>query len=157
MNPALVAIAGPLTGATFDLAENEVTIGRHASNRLRIPSTWVSRRHCRITRQGDECAISDLDSSHGSFVNAVPVKARVLKHGDRIAVSASLFLFVAGALRIAPEQGPASMAEKQLVARTASHLRLKDALYLQPDKMLGALSPTARPRHCPRRRGTGSR
>jgi len=144
MNPALLAIAGPLTGTTFDLVEDEIPIGRHPSNRLCIPSTWVSRRHCRMTREGDQYTITDLDSSHGTFVNGVPVKERVLEHGDRIAISDSLFLFIAGAARVAPDKKPVTMAEKQLVARTASRLRLKDALYLQPEKMLAALSPTSR-------------
>ena len=144
MNPALVGIAGPLTGATIDLGEDEISIGRHPSNRLCIPSTWVSRRHCRITQAKDKCTITDLDSSHGTFVNGVPVKERILKHGDRIAVSDSLFLFVTGAARIAPDRSPASLEEKQLVARTASHLRLEDALYLQPEKALATLAPTAR-------------
>ncbi len=144
MNPALLAIAGPLTGTTFDLVEDVISIGRHPSNRLCIPSTWVSRRHCRMTRHGEECTITDLDSSHGTFVNGVPVKARVLKHGDRIAVSDSLFLFVAGAARVAPDTRLAPMEEKHLVARTASHLRLKDALYLQPEKVTAAIPPSAR-------------
>ena len=94
MNPALVAIAGPLTGTTFDLVDGEVSIGRHPSNRLCIPSTWVSRRHCRITRDADQYTITDLDSSHGTFVTGASVTERVLKHGDRVAVSDSLFLFV---------------------------------------------------------------
>ncbi len=144
MNPALVAIAGPLTGATIDLVEDEVSIGRHPSSRLCIPSKWVSRRHCRLFREKDRFKIADLDSAHGTFVNGVPVKERVLKHGDRVAVSDSLFLFVTNIDRIAPGAPQEAMDNRQLVTRTASRLRLEDALYLQPDGGSALLAPPAR-------------
>ncbi|MBI4242204.1 MAG: sigma 54-interacting transcriptional regulator [Candidatus Rokubacteria bacterium] len=144
MNPALVAIAGPLTGTTFELTEAEVSIGRHPSSRLCIPSTWVSRRHCLITRRKEQLTISDLDSSHGTFVNGVPVKKRVLKHGDRIAISDSLFLFVAGGAETSPDASPARLEERQLIAKTASRLRWKEALSLQSEKLLAALPASAR-------------
>jgi hypothetical protein len=37
--------------------------------------------------------IADLDSRNGTFVNGVPIKQRVLEHGDHIRMGESEFLF----------------------------------------------------------------
>ena len=38
--------------------------------------------------------MSDRDSQNGTFVNGIPVKARVLVNGDQIAVGSSVFVFL---------------------------------------------------------------
>ena len=51
MAPRLIAISGPMKGATFDLAENQVSLGRDSSNTVHLNDLSVSRRHCLIKRQ----------------------------------------------------------------------------------------------------------
>ncbi len=77
----------------FTLTEEEVSIGRESSNGLCIADSSVSRRHCRIKRDNEVFTLFDLDSLNSTFLNDVPVKERNLKHGDRIKVGDSLFLF----------------------------------------------------------------
>ncbi|MBV9209283.1 MAG: sigma 54-interacting transcriptional regulator, partial [Acidobacteria bacterium] len=93
MTPRLTAIGGPLKGTVFTLTEAEVSIGRESSNGLCIADSSVSRRHCRIKREGQAFTIFDLDSLNSTFVNDVPVKERELEHGDRVKIGDSLFYF----------------------------------------------------------------
>jgi Nif-specific regulatory protein len=94
MNPRLVAIAGPLKGTTFPLSEEEVSIGRETSNRLCIRDPSISRRHCVIKKEGEQFKLTDLESLNSTFVNDMPVKDRLLEHGDHIKFGSSLFLFL---------------------------------------------------------------
>src|SRR2546427_6025558 len=83
MNPKLAAVAGPKLGTVIPLDETRISVGRDATNQLCIASMWVSRRHCLIERRGGGGTISDPGSHNGTFVNGVPVKERVLAHGDQ--------------------------------------------------------------------------
>ena len=47
----------------------EITIGRHDSNHIRLHERNVSRRHCRLLRFGDSLVIEDLQSSNGLQVD----------------------------------------------------------------------------------------
>ena len=61
MLPALVAMSGPLSGATLPLTDLETSIGREAGNRVPIADHSVSPRHCVITcerRTRDDSTIS---------------------------------------------------------------------------------------------------
>src|SRR5882672_8243626 len=51
MNPRLIAISGSLKGTIFDLAEDEILIGREVSNSICLNDLSVSRRHCLIKRE----------------------------------------------------------------------------------------------------------
>ena len=94
MNPKLVAISGPLGRQVVSLSREQLSLGREASNDLRLVDPLVSRRHCLVTTQAGSCPIRDLDSHNGTFVNEVPVKERVLEHGDQIRIGASVFLYL---------------------------------------------------------------
>jgi pSer/pThr/pTyr-binding forkhead associated (FHA) protein len=67
-NARLVAIAGPLRGKGFHLAEAEYSIGREISNPLFLGDLSASRRHCRIHREGARFIVRDLESLNCTFV-----------------------------------------------------------------------------------------
>ena len=94
MNPRLTAISGRLKGSVFAIEELPVVIGRETSATLCIADASVSRRHSQIEKEDEEFVIEDLDSLNGTFVNDVPVKRRKLKHGDRVRIGDSQFLFL---------------------------------------------------------------
>lgn len=100
--PKLVSIAGPLRGATYSLDGKNFTIGREPSSRLPIDDQYVSRRHCVIQMEDGDLKITDLNSHNGTFVNTIPVKQRVLRHGDQIIIGASTFVVL-----LAGEEAPA--------------------------------------------------
>src|SRR5262245_55834885 len=94
MNPRLVALAGPLKGATVSLGLGTTNIGRDISSNVAVSDSRVSKHHASIVLdEKGECRISDLDSANGTLVNGVPVREASLKEGDVIQVGISLFLF----------------------------------------------------------------
>jgi Nif-specific regulatory protein len=144
MNPRLVSIAGPLQGKIFPLKWEETLIGRESSNQLPVSDASVSRRHCLIRKEGDAFKLNDLESLNGSFINGVPVKERVLKHGDQIRIGDTQFLFLLHEGEATPGSGHILLEEDMLVTRSTLQLKSGDALYLQPQKVLEALPPNAR-------------
>jgi Nif-specific regulatory protein len=144
MNARLIAIAGPLEGTVRTLTEEQVAMGRESSNALCIDDPSVSRRHCLIKKEGEQFKIRDLDSRNGTFVNTVPITERILGHGDRIKIGDSLFLFFLHEAETARTLNPVQLAEEGQAPKTTVRLRQADAIYLQPEKVLAELPPSAR-------------
>jgi Nif-specific regulatory protein len=89
----LEAVSGPVEGRIFSLEDGELSIGREPSNQISLLDPLVSRRHCVVRRDGPDVRLEDLDSRNSTFVNGVPVKERVLVHGDQVRVGNSIFVF----------------------------------------------------------------
>lgn len=69
----------------FELTGSEIIIGRDVGVDVTIPSPAISRRHAKLTRDGDAYMIEDLGSSNGTFINEERLTARrQLKSGDKI-------------------------------------------------------------------------
>lgn len=95
LNPRLVGISGPVEGGVFALADDEISIGRDHSNRLRIDDPSMSRRHCAIRKLAAErFEIRDLGSRNGTAVNGLPITTRVLGERDEIRLGDCHFLFL---------------------------------------------------------------
>lgn len=143
MNPRLAVMAGTLEGTVIPLTEDEVSLGRDRSNLIWINDVSASRRHCVIKRADDAYHITDLESHNGTRVNGTPIVERVLEHGDMIAMGDSLFLFLRDDDE-AKETASVEVNEERCEIQTTVVLRIEDAIYLQPDKLLAALPATAR-------------
>lgn len=59
--------------------KDSVTIGASEDNDLVLEDDTVSRNHCRISLDGDNYIITDLQSTNGSFVNRVRIREAFLK------------------------------------------------------------------------------
>src|SRR5256885_10091755 len=94
MPPRLASISGKLKGAIFAINEDTMLIGRETTANLCIADASVSRRHSKIEKQDEGFVITDLESLNGTFINDVPVKSRLLEHGDRVRIGDSQFLFL---------------------------------------------------------------
>ena len=94
MAASLVAIAGPIKGQVTVLTGDPMSIGRAGTNQLSIGDAALSRLHSRVSCEADRVTIRDLDSLNGTFVNGLPVRERVLEHGDQVKVGHSVFVFV---------------------------------------------------------------
>jgi transcriptional regulator with PAS, ATPase and Fis domain len=92
--PTIHAILGPLKGTAIPLSEEDLTIGRDRANQLPITDLHLSRRHCVIKKDANDYKIVDLSSMNGVFVNAMPVRERILNHGDRLEIGASMFVYL---------------------------------------------------------------
>jgi transcriptional regulator with GAF, ATPase, and Fis domain len=88
----LVALHGPLAGATLPLGEGDVTVGRDDSNHLALSDQSVSPRHCVLACGADAVTIRDLDEQNPTFVNGLPSGERPAGDGDRLQIGDSLFV-----------------------------------------------------------------
>lgn len=133
MNPRLVVIEGPLKGAVVPLDQKELVIGRDSSVQLPVHDSSLSRRHCRIFEESGNFKIADLDSLNGTFVDRIPIKERLLEHGNEIEIGHSIFLFLTEeddkreAVAILVDSLPSS-------ERSTVQLRQEDVLYLKSEQ-----------------------
>jgi pSer/pThr/pTyr-binding forkhead associated (FHA) protein len=89
-------------GREFGLQRGENLVGRSRDCRVRLDSTRVSRRHARITVDGDAALIEDCGSLHGTWVGSTRASGRVrLRDGDTIGIAGFQMLFRI----LAPGQG----------------------------------------------------
>ena len=82
----LVCVEGLEEGTSFEVIENEVTLGKHSSNKIVLPHNSVSPKHAKIRRVGRHFEIEDLDSLGGTFVNGKKVATEKLEDDDLVVV-----------------------------------------------------------------------
>lgn len=89
----LVERQGPTPGQVFELTKDEVAIGRDITNDIVINEAEVSRKHARLTLEGDRYKIEDLDSTNGTYINGqrligphVLAVGEVIMFGDNVGV-----------------------------------------------------------------------
>ncbi len=68
------------------LAKDRTTLGRRAYNDIVVDNLAVSGEHAVLTLRGGDVQIEDLNSTNGTYVNAVAVQKRTLKDNDVIEV-----------------------------------------------------------------------
>ena len=76
----------------FAVAKDETIVGRREDCDLRIAVSDVSRKHSKLTLDGDRLSIEDLGSSNGTFVNGKKINASPLKAGDVVAIGPVTFV-----------------------------------------------------------------
>src|SRR5258706_9875407 len=71
---------------TIPLTGERLAVGRSSVAELCFPEdAGLSRQHFAFESQGEDWTVQDLGSKNGTFVNNIPLKARlILKPGDRI-------------------------------------------------------------------------
>jgi transcriptional regulator with GAF, ATPase, and Fis domain len=94
MQSRLLIISGSPTGTVRPLIDGHLSIGHDESNQLGLSDTAVSRRHCTIQQVGEQFEVVDLDSRNGTFVNGIPIRRKVVEHGDTIRVGKSELVFL---------------------------------------------------------------
>ena len=80
----------------FMVTKTPYTLGKNPSlvDGAIIFNKMISRVHCRITREGGDFAVTDLQSANGTFVNSQRLQANqpcVLKNGDILRLANSDF------------------------------------------------------------------
>src|SRR5262245_17165502 len=80
---------------TIPLTGERLAVGRSSAAELCFPEdAGLSRQHFAFESQGDDWTVQDLGSKNGTFVNNIPLKARlILKPGDRITAGHVVCIF----------------------------------------------------------------
>jgi len=92
MQAVLVMFRSDGDRRSFSLTRDITVIGRREDCDLRIPLGEVSRKHCRLVRDGDSLRLEDLGSSNGTYHNAQRVQEAILSPGDSIQVGPLVFV-----------------------------------------------------------------
>ena len=83
-------MTGPQRNQFFDMAGDEVTIGRSPENDIQIKDSSVSRQHMKIFRKEGKFFIKDLQSTNGTFLDGErlrPEKEYGIVEGQPISVA----------------------------------------------------------------------
>jgi hypothetical protein len=81
---------------TFALTLKPTNIGAASGNELRLGGPGVDAKHAQITVSMGGFTLVDLNSKHGTRVNAERIRERVLRHDDVIQIGAARFVFREG-------------------------------------------------------------
>jgi pSer/pThr/pTyr-binding forkhead associated (FHA) protein len=92
MQAVLVMFRNDGERRSFSISREMTVIGRRQDCDLMIPLGEISRKHCRIIRDGDSLRLEDLGSSNGTFHNGRRVQEAVLSAGDTIQVGPVAFV-----------------------------------------------------------------
>jgi transcriptional regulator with GAF, ATPase, and Fis domain len=141
VNPRLASISGPLKDSLFPLSA-PLSIGSEPSNHICLADPAVSSQHCHISTDVGHFTVTDLDTPAGTFVNGIPIKQRVLAHGDLISIGDSSFLFLAEATA-ASQSSAVQLDESAALSGSASQRKQEDLLFLTPES-LASLPPAVR-------------
>ena len=82
--PALIGTSGSFVGIVFDLAEDEISIGRLEDNLIVVDDASVSGNHAVLSRQSNGWLLEDLQSTNGTKVNGQPVGETLLQEQDEV-------------------------------------------------------------------------
>ncbi|MGC3997648.1 MAG: FHA domain-containing protein [Anaeromyxobacter sp.] len=94
---ALVVVHSPdkaEAGRRYPLGDEDLTLGREATNTVVIASDQASRRHARIFVSGGAHVLVDQESTNGTFLNSKLVKEQTLRHGDVVRIASTVLKYV---------------------------------------------------------------
>ena len=113
--PSLFVIRGNDQGTRYELEEPLVRLGRDSSNPIQLHDTEVSRQHAELRRVEQSYALSDLNSSNGTFVNGRRIKRHLLSSGDQLQVGSTMMLYTGQ-----PKQREADITDSISIAASQS-------------------------------------
>lgn len=95
---ALVQIypQGPELGKKWELNSDEMVIGRDAVNEVVVAKNAVSRKHAKLTFDGVNRILTDLNSTNGTYLNNRPIQSSLLNQGDQIKIGDAIFKYLVG-------------------------------------------------------------
>ena len=85
-------IEGLHAGESYPIDPSQsIIMGRSPSNNIYLKDRNVSRAHCLVRVENDECILEDLGSTNGTFVNDQRVTELKLEQGDIVRVGLNRF------------------------------------------------------------------
>jgi pSer/pThr/pTyr-binding forkhead associated (FHA) protein len=92
------------SGATLELMQPDVLVGRHSSADVRLPLPDVSRRHCRLVFGKGCWQVIDLHSLNGIYLNDQPISQGTLEAGDLLRIGGFTFLVALDPPQVHPSE-----------------------------------------------------
>jgi len=111
---------------SFSITRDVTVIGRREDCDFRIPLGEVSRKHCRLIKDGTSLRLEDLGSSNGTYRNGERVQEAELSPGDTLQVGPVIFVLQIDGVPADEELQPVVPAPEEAPAETpteaGSHL-----------------------------------
>jgi PAS domain-containing protein len=82
----LVVVGGKLRGKEYVLNDGENIIGRGSDNDIAVAVEGISKKHLKVTVNGETAFAEDMGSSNGTLINGKIIKRMTIKDGDKIAL-----------------------------------------------------------------------
>ncbi len=93
--PVLIVKKGPYIGQKFNLAKDEITLGRDPRSDIFLDDITVSRNHAKITVNRDAVSIEDAGSLNGTYVNQEIIEEpKILKLDDELQIGKFKLVFL---------------------------------------------------------------
>jgi pSer/pThr/pTyr-binding forkhead associated (FHA) protein len=108
-----------ISGATYELVEQVITVGRAPDNTINIDDPSVSGRHAELRAVGKAYQLRDLGSTNGTRVNGSATGEITLHPGDRIRFGAVDARFEGDVPMSATQPLPAAAKVNAKVATTS--------------------------------------
>jgi pSer/pThr/pTyr-binding forkhead associated (FHA) protein len=116
MEVVLVMFRSNGSRRSFALRKDLTVVGRREDCDLRIPLGDISRKHCRLIKDGNELRIEDLGSSNGTFHNGARVQEATLSAGDSVQIGPVAFVVQVDGSPADDELQPVASTEAEPVA-----------------------------------------
>ena len=94
LDSRVVVVSGPSKGTVVRFTGDQLSVGRDSANNLCLRDRAVSRRHFSISKSDAAFHLIDLESHNGTFVNGIPVRRKLLTHGDTLRVGRCELVFL---------------------------------------------------------------
>jgi Nif-specific regulatory protein len=94
LDSRVVVVSGPSKGTVVRFGGDQLSVGRDSANNLCLRDRAVSRRHFTISKSDAAFHLIDLESHNGTFVNGIPVRRKLLTHGDTLRVGRCELVFL---------------------------------------------------------------
>ncbi len=93
--PKIIVLSEQLRGQSFELTEDNYTIGRSEDCDICVPDPTISGDHCGLVREEDGIAYRAVDkgSTNGTRINGVRIDSQVLVNSDILQVGGVEMLF----------------------------------------------------------------
>lgn len=96
LNASLLVIQGLEQGTRYELAAQQISLGRSLENEIRVLDTEASRVHASLERAPRQYILTDRHSSNGTFVNGRSIQSAPLHDGDQIQIGRTIYLYQQG-------------------------------------------------------------
>ncbi len=86
----ITVIDGASKQKTITSEKLSLMLGRAPSNDVCLEAEGISRYHARLTIEGDQIVIEDLNSTNGTFVNSKAITKCTVTHNDQITIGRAI-------------------------------------------------------------------
>jgi pSer/pThr/pTyr-binding forkhead associated (FHA) protein len=91
--PKFIILSEQFRGRTFELTQDQHTVGRVDERDICIKDPTVSTYHCRFIKDGNTYILEDQGSTNGTRVNNVPIVSQSLQNSDILQIGGVEILF----------------------------------------------------------------